>query len=178
MSSSNAVLKSMGYDHPSYTARQSFQFGPITAGSGGQTVSKFVAHAALQLYGLSAYTTVVGTSTYTYTVGGTATVAVAAQQLNLIRVFNTASVGSTIALATQTYGPYVQGGNFAAGGTQTNQVGAFGQFQLNTNTGTAGLGGVAINAGDQLFIVSGTDATGVVDVQIDYQITPLAAVVA
>ena len=85
----------------------------------------------------------------------------------------------TIALATQTYGPFIQGGNFPnTGGTQTNQVGAYGSFQLNTNTGTAGLGGIAVNAGDQLYIVSGTDATGVCNVAIDYQIQPLAAVTA
>lgn len=177
MSSSTQVQKSMGYDNPAYVARQSFQ-GVVAAGSGA-TSAKFVAYANLQVYGIQAITTAVGTSTYTFTQGGTATVAVAAQQLNLIRVFNTASAGVTIALATQTFGPFVQGGNFPnTGGTQTNQVGAFGAYQVNTNTGTAGLGGIAVNAGDQLFVVTGTDATGALLVSIDYNIQPLAGVTA
>jgi hypothetical protein len=176
MSSSNAVLKSMGYDHPSYTARQAFS-SIMTAGSAGVS-AKFQAHANLVIYGLNSYTTIAGTSTYTFTVGGTGTVAVAATQLSLIRITNTASAGATIALATTTYGPYTVGGSFVSGGTQTNQVGAYSQFQLNTNTGTAGLGGVPINQGDQIYVVNGTDATAVELVTIDYQIQPLAGVVA
>ena len=176
MSSSNAVLKSMGYDHPSYTARQAFS-SIMTAGSAGVS-AKFQAHAALVIYGLNAYTTVAGTSTYTFTAGGTGTVAVAATQLSLIRITNTATPGATIALSTSTYGPFTVGGSFVGSGTQTNQVGAYSQFQLNTNTGTAGLGGVPINQGDQIYVVNGTDATAVELVSIDYQIQPLAGVVA
>lgn len=176
MSSSTAVLKSMGYDHPSYTARQAFS-SIMAAGSAGVS-GKFQAHANLVLYGLNSYTTVAGTSTYTYTAGGTGTVAVAATQLSLIRITNTASAGATIALSTSTYGPYTVGGGFVSGGTQTNQVGGYSQFQLNTNTGTAGLGGVPITQGDQIYVVNGTDATAVELVTIDYQIQPLAAVVA
>jgi hypothetical protein len=178
MSSSTTVYKSAAYDNPSYTSRQSLEFGPITAGSAGQTVSKFVAHANLQAYSLCTYTTVAGTSTYTYTAGGTGTVAVAATQLSLIVVTNTASSGSTVALATTTYGPYTVGGNFFAGGTQTNQIGQYSEFQLNTNTGTAGLGGVVIPQGSQMYIVNGTDATAVEDIAVTYQIQPLASIAA
>lgn len=176
MSSSNAVLKSMGYDHPSYTTRQSVQ-GIMTAGSGGVS-NKWVAHANLLLFSLNSYTTVAGTSTFTFTVAGTGTVAVAATQLSLIRITNTASAGATIALSTSTFGPFTVGGSFVSGGTQTNQIGGYSQFQLNTNTGTAGLGGIAINQGDQFFVVNGTDATAVELVNIDYQIQPLAGVAA
>jgi hypothetical protein len=174
---STGSQKSFGYDHPSYTARQSYQFGAITAGSGGVT-SKFVAHAALLLFGINAFTTVVGTSTYTYTQGGTATVAVAATQLSLIRITNTASSGLAVALSTSTFGPYTIGGSFVTAGTLTNQVGAYSQFQLNTLTGTAGLGGIPINAGDQFFVVNGTDASAVELISLDYQILPLANVLA
>jgi hypothetical protein len=172
MSSSTGSLKSMGYDHPSYTTRQLLFQSIMTAGSGGVS-GKFLAHANMILFSLNAYTTIAGTSTYTFTAGGTGTVAVAATQLSLIRITNTASAGATIALSTSTYGPYTVGGSFVGGGTQTNQVGAYSQFQLNTNTGTAGLGGVPINQGDQVFIVNGTDLTAVELVAVDYQLAPI-----
>jgi hypothetical protein len=178
MTSSTVVYKSAAYDNPSYTSRQSLEFGPITAGSGGQTVQKFVAKANLQAYSLSTYTTVVGTSTYTFTAGGTGTVAVAATQVSLIVITNTARPGSTVALATTTFGPYTVGGNFVSGGTQTNQIGQYSEFQLNTNTGTAGLGGVTIPQGSQMYIVNGTDATAVEDISVSYQIVPGASVAA
>jgi len=177
-------LKSMGYDHPSYTARMSWT-SIMTAGSAGVS-AKFTAHAALLLFSLNTYTTIVGTSTYTGgLVGGppgvnaTTGVAVAATQLSLIRITNTAASGATVALSTTTVGPFTVGGSFlGAGGTATNQVGGSNQFALNTTAGTAGLGGVSINQGDQFYIVNGTDATAVELVTIDYQITPLASVTA
>jgi hypothetical protein len=169
---STGAQKSFGYDHPAYTTRQAFAPLQNAAGSGGIS-AKYTAHANLILYGLQVTTQVAGTSTYTYTQGGTATVAVAATQVSLIRVYNTASAGATIALATQTYGPYTQGGAFITSGTLTNQVGAYSQFQLNTNTGTAGYGGIPINAGDQIWLVNGTDATSVVTATVDYNIAPI-----
>lgn len=169
------ALKSMGYDHPAYTTRQSY--AATTAAGAGGVSAKFVAYAALTLFGLNVQTLVAGTSTYTYTQGGTATVAVAAQQLNLIRITDTNTTGVGVpTLSTSTIGPFTQGGRVAANGTLTNAIGAFSQFQLNTATGTAGFGGVNINQGDQFYIVSGTDATGTVLAQIDYQVTPLAGV--
>lgn len=171
-----ATQRSMGYDHPAYLARLAFS-SIMVAGSGGVS-GKFVAHANLVIFGLTTYTTIVGTSTYTYTAGGTSTVAVAASQLSLIRITNTASAGATIALSTTTYGPFTVGGSFVTSGTLTNQVGAVSQFQINTNSGTSGYGGVPINLGDQVFIVNGTDATAVELVQIDYQILPGAGVIA
>jgi hypothetical protein len=118
---STGALKSMGYDHPSYTTRQLLGQSIMTAGSGGVS-AKFVAHAAMILFGLNAITTVAGTSTYTYTQGGTATVAVAATQLSVIRITNTASAGATIGLSTTTYGPYTIGGQFINQGDQVYVV--------------------------------------------------------
>jgi hypothetical protein len=177
-------LKSMAYDNPAYIARGQFT-SIMTAGSGGVS-GKFVAFANMLLFGLQTFTTVAGTSTFTGgLVGGpsgvnaTTGVAVAATQLNLIRITNTASAGATVALSTTTVGPFTVGGSFlGAGGTATNQIGGANQFALNTTAGTAGLNGLAINQGDQIFVVNGTDATAVELVTIDYQILPGAAVVA
>lgn len=178
-------LKNMAYDHPSYVARHGTYSGIMVAGSAGVS-AKFTAFANLLLFSLNTYTTVAGTSTYTGgLVGGpsgvnaTTGVAVASTQLNLIRITNTAAAGATIALSTTTVGPFTVGGVFlGAGGTATNQIGASNQFALNTSAGTAGLGGLAINAGDQFYVVNGTDATAVELVSIDYQVAPLASVVA
>lgn len=172
---STGAQKSMGYDHPAYVTRQSFAFGPNTAGSAGVT-SKFVTHAALQLYGLNAYTVTAGTSTYTYTQNGTATIAVGATQASVIVIAGTQAAGATIALATTTYGPFTLGGNFLTTNTLTNQIGAYSQFQLNAGTGTGGFGGVPVPAGAQVYVVNGTDATAVADYTLDYQIQPLAGV--
>jgi hypothetical protein len=170
-------LKNMAYDHPTYTAHVGTYNSIMTAGSAGVS-AKFVAFANLLLFSLNTYTTVAGTSTYTYTQGGTSTVAVAATQLSLIRITNTASAGATIGLSTTTIGPFTVGGQFVTTGTLTNQIGAYSQFPLNTSSGTAGFGGYAINQGDQVYIVNGTDATAVELVSIDWQVAPLASVVA
>ena len=60
-----SVLKNAAYDNAAYVARGNFT-GIMTAGSGGVS-TKFVAHANLLLFGLNAYTTTAGTSTYTAT---------------------------------------------------------------------------------------------------------------
>lgn len=177
-------LKSMAYDNAAYIARGTFN-SIMVAGSAGVS-AKFTAFAAMLLFSLTTNTTVAGTSTYTGgLVGGppgvnaTTGVAVAATQLNLIRITNTAASGATISLSTTTVGPFTVGGVFlGAGGTATNQAFASNSFALNTSTGTAGLGGLAINQGDQIFIVNGTDATGVELVSIDYQVLPGASVTA
>jgi hypothetical protein len=158
------------FSDPSYQVRQSLALGAIAAGAAGQS-SKFVAHAALVLYAISAYTLIAGTSTYTYTgQNGTSTIAIAAQQVSVIRVFNTATPGGSVALSTTTLGPFALTGAFNAAGTYTNQVGAFTQWALNTGSGTAGYGGIPVNAGDYIYVVSGTDATASEVVTVDYQI--------
>lgn len=153
-----ALVQRVAQD-PSFVARQAAFLGITSAGSGG-TSSKFVAHAALSLFGLTAYQTVLSTSTYT--VGGTATTS--AQQLNLIVVQNT-STTTTVALATTTIGPFTAGGP-----TTTAQIGFPTTWALNTTAGTSGQGGVPINAGAQFYVVSGTDATAQSLVTVDYQI--------
>lgn len=177
-------LKNMAYDAPTYISRQSLN-SVMVAGSGGVS-TKFTAYANLLLFSLNTSTITAGTSTYTGgLVGGptgvnaTTGVAVAATQLSLIRITNTAAAGATVALSTTTVGPFTVGGSFlGAGGTATNQIGASNQFALNTSAGTAGLGGLAINAGDTFYVVNGTDVTAVETVSIDYQVQPLASVVA
>jgi hypothetical protein len=163
------------YDHPSYTARCGTYNSVMTAGSAGVS-AKFVAFANLLLFGLNTQVITAGTSTYTNTVTGVGTNIINSQQLNLIRITQTQTQGATIALSTSTVGPFIAAGNFAAGGTGTGQIGGYNQFALNTTAPT--LGGFPINQGDQIYIVSGTDATGVALVSIDYQVQPLAAVVA
>jgi hypothetical protein len=169
------VLKSAGYDHPAYTTRQSI-FLLRVAGNGGVT-AKYVAHAALVAYALTVNPSAAGTSTYTFSgANGSSTVAVAADQLSLIVVTNTASPGATVALSTTSYGPYTVTGSFNAAGTFTNQIGAPCQIQLNTNTGTGGLGGIVIPQGASFFVQGGTDATAAEAVSMDYNIQPLAAI--
>lgn len=182
MSNTN-IQKSAAYDASTYLARPTFN-SVMAAGSGGVS-AKFVAHANMQLYGLTAFTTTAGTSTYTatqyYNYGGTtntsATVHVAASQLSLIRITSTAAAGVAPALSTSTIGPFYIDTLFA-NGTATGQIGATQTVALNTSTGTAGLGGLSINQGDQFYIVNGTDATSVNLVSIEYQILPGANVVA
>ena len=167
------------YDHPTYATRVGTFNSIMAAGSGGVS-AKFTAFANLLLFSLNTYVTIAGTSTYTTgLLGGPtgATVAVAATQLSLIRITNTATAGATIGLSTSTIGPFTVAGVFlGAGNTATNQIGAYNQFTLSTGTGA--MGGVPINQGDQIFVVNGTDLTAVELVSIDYQVAPLAAVTA
>jgi hypothetical protein len=172
-----STLKSMGYDHPSYTARQAVQF-VRPAGANGLS-NKYVAHANLIVYAATVYTQAVGnaTSSFTYTgVNGSATVAALSDQLTLVVVTNTAASGTTVGLATTSYGPWAVTGNFISSGTYTNQVGQNQQIQINTNSGTAGLGGVLIPEGSMFYIQGGTDTGAIESVTVDYNIQPLAAV--
>jgi len=176
------TLKNMAYDNAAYIARG--QFATVTAAGSGGVSAKFVAHANLLLFGLNAFTTVAGTSTYTatqyYNYSGSstsATVHVNASQLSLIRITNTASAGVAPSLSTSTIGPFYVDTLFA-NGTATGQIGATAQVSLNTSTGTAGLNGLSINQGDQIYVVNGTDTSSVNLITLDYQVLPLANVVA
>lgn len=154
-------------------ARGDINLGSVAAGAAGQT-SKFVAFTALLLFGLTTYTQTLGTSTYTQTVNGTATGTGTAsgQQLSVIIVTNT-STTTTVALATTTIGPFLAGGQGTAA-----QVGGGNQWAINTTTGTQGQGGLLVAPGAFVYVVSGTDATAVTAVCIDYQNAPFGAVVA
>ena len=176
------TLKNMAYDNAAYIARG--QFATVTAAGSGGVSAKFVAHANLLLFGLNAFTTVAGTSTYTatqyYNYSGSstsATVHVNASQLSLIRITNTASAGVAPSLSTSTIGPFYVDTLFA-NGTATGQIGATAQVSLNTSTGTAGLNGLSINQGDQIYVVNGTDTSSVNLITLDYQVLPLSNVVA
>jgi hypothetical protein len=171
------VPKSMGYDHPAYTTRQAALF--VRAAGAAAVTAKYVAHANLIAYAATVYTQAVGaaTSSYTFTgINGSATVAALSDQISLIVVVNTAAPGVTVGLATTSYGPWTITGNFVASGTYTNQIGQNQQIQLNTNSGTAGLGGIVIPQGAQYYFQGGTDTGAAEAITLDYNIQPLAAV--
>ena len=175
------TFKSAAYDNPAYLARGTF--ATITAAGASGLSAKFVAHANLLLFGLTAFTTVASTSTYTATqyynyAGSTntsATIHVAASQLTAIRITSTAAAGVAPALSTSTLGVFYVD-TLYANGTATGQIGATQTFSLNTTAGAAGLGGVSINQGDQIYVINGTDTSGVNLVTLDYQILPGANV--
>jgi hypothetical protein len=154
-------------------ARGDINFGSVAAGSGGQT-SKFVAFTSMLIFGLTTQTVTLGTSTYTQTVNGTATGTGTAsgQQLSVIIVTNT-STTTTVAMSTTTIGPFLAGGQGTAA-----QVGGGNQWAINTTAGTAGQGGLLVNSGAMIYVVSGTDATAVTAMTVDYQNYPFGAVVA
>lgn len=158
-------LFSGAYDDPNYTARNSIEF--ITAAGSGGVSAKYVAFTNMQAYSLMCNTVTAGTSTYTFTQGGTSTVAVKCDEVNLITIANTAAPGSTVALSTTTYGPFVPAGNFLTSGTLTNQAGAYTQLALSSAKG-----GITIPSGAYYYIVTGTDATSVYAITMDYQCQP------
>lgn len=161
------ALLQRGFNDPAYQARFALNYNLIGQGSGGST-GKFVAHAALLLFSLTSQMTIAGTSTYTNTVGGVGTSVINGQQLNVVIIQNTATAGQAAALATTTIGPFIAGGTFASGGTGTGQVGGINQFAINTSTGQAGVGGYPVPLGATIQVVSGTDATAVNALVIDY----------
>jgi hypothetical protein len=172
-----STLKSMGYDNPSYVTRQS-AFFVRAAGANGVT-AKYAAHANLVAYALTLQVTAIGnaTSSYTFTgVNGSATVAAVSDQLSLYVVTNTSTGTASVSLSTATYGPFVVTGQYLASGTYTNQVGQTQQIQLNTNSGTAGLGGIVIPEGALFYLQGGTDTAASASITMDYNIQPLAAV--
>jgi|SRR5579885_457284 len=193
------VTRSLAYDNPSFQTRQSAQLAQNSAGS-GSTSGKFVAWAALTVYGVTFLTVTAGTSTYT--VNGTGTVA--ATQMSALYVTNTAT--NSVALSTTTVGPFTIGGagapgaNVSVGGLGGGSAGGvIGPYCLNTLGGTntsqtwgtntftvgpaggnnAGQGGLPMNLGDTLQFVMGTDATAVIIPVVQYSLqAPNAQVVA
>lgn len=160
--------------NPGDYSRGDINLGSVVAGAAGVT-SKFVAFANVLLFGLTTYMTTIGTTgtggAGTYT-GPNGTATTAAQQLYVIVVTNT-STTSTVGLATTSIGPFLAGGQ----GTVA-QVGGGNQWAINTTTGTQGQGGVLVPEGALVYVLSGTDATAVTAVTLDYQIAPFAPVVA
>lgn len=157
-------LQTVNQQSAKYEARHHINNNGVSGAN--NTSSKFVAWANMKLYSLSATLLVAGTSTYT--ANGTATIN--GQQVSVIIIQNTAASGSAPASGTTTLGPFIVGGNFASGGTGTAGVSGSNQFQLNTNTGTAGMGGFFVPKGSVVYCVSGTDATAQTSLNIDYEI--------
>ena len=173
----NNTQTNFGYDHASYLARGTWN-ATIAAGSGGTL--KFVAHANLQVMSVTAVVGTAGTSTWTKTQyynngSNTLTVHANSQQYTVTRIYNTASSGAAASFATATlaqFSPDIY--STVNAGTGTGVVGSWYSQALNSSTGTAGLYGTAINAGDSINIVAGTDTSAVTHFTIDWQVQPLA----
>jgi hypothetical protein len=137
----NNQVRSLPYDHVAVQARYAAQLPVSAAGSGGVPATKFYAHAAIQVYGVTFITVVPGTSTYT--VSGTATNP--ATQVNALFFSNTNTTGTAVSTGTNTIGPFTIGGtnnsgtatNYFVQGTQGGIAGGFqGPYALNTLGGT------------------------------------------
>lgn len=201
MSNQN-TQRQLPYDHPGVQARMATPLTANSAGSGSLS-GKFLAHAALQVYGVTFMTTTPGTSTYT--VAGTATAQ--ATQMSALYVSNTLT--TTIQLTTNTVGPFTIGGtttagtNVSVGGIGGLAAGYQGPYALNTLGGTntsqvwgtstfvtfapltaaqiqsgapgsgQGLGGLPMNPGDTLQFVMGTDTTAVLVPVVQWGLQPV-----
>lgn len=164
------ATRSAAYDSPAYQARMSYNYGQNAAGA-STAFGKFVAFTALQIYALNVLSITNGTSTYTAWNGTGTVVSINGDSFSLIRVTNTAAAGSAAALSTTTYGPYAA----ATGtGTTTGAAGIWNNIPL-AQTGIAlatATGGFAVNAGDSLHVVRGTDATAVSAFSLEYGLVP------
>jgi len=153
------LLRNMYYDHPAYVVHQAQNFANKAAGA-SQTYDKFVAFTALQIYSVGVTCVTAGTSSYTGW-NGTATVTTTGtgDQFSLYRVSGT---------TTYTYGPFVSDAT----------AGQFRQVQLSgTGTGSStATGGIAVNAGDYMYVARGTDATSVLYPVVEWAVTPNANV--
>lgn len=168
--------KNMAYDNAAYLARLSHAYGQNAAGA-STNFSKFVAFTNMQVFAIQAAAITAGTSTQTQWNGTGTVVNVNGDQFYLVHVFNGASV------STATHGPF----SLSTGtGTVTTTAGMFTRIQLS-GTGTTGNiqagtntadGGVAVNAGDTLHILRGTDATAVSAYALELGLQPNANVTA
>jgi hypothetical protein len=190
--SQNNQLRQVAYDAPAAVVRQAAILAANAAGSGSLS-GKFLAWAALTLYGVTFAVTTAGTSTYT--VSGTATTP--ATQVSALYITNTNTTGTAVALGTTTIGPFTVGGtagpgtNVSVNGFGGGVAGGYGgPFALNTLGGTntsqvfgtntltagypgnagVGIGGLPMNPGDQLIFVMGTDATAVLVPIVQYNL--------
>ena len=168
--------KNMAYDHPTYTARQSYGYGQNAAGA-STNFGKFVAFASLQLLAIAATNVVAGTSTQTAWNGTGTVVNINGDQFYGIHVF----AGNGVAASTATHGPFslsygtstitTTAGVFTS--VALSGTGTTGNVQAGTNTSN---GGITLNAGDTFHVLRGTDATAVSAFAIEYNVLPLANV--
>ena len=175
------ATKNMAYDHPAYLARMSHGFGQNTAGA-STAFGKFIAFTNLQVLSVAAALITAGTSTNTLWNGTATCTNINGDSFHLIHISNSAAIGATPVLTTNTHGPYALSlYNGTGTGTQTNVAGAFVTVAMGTNTGagsptpTTG-GGFSANQGDQIYILRGTDATAVSGYSMEYGVYPLANV--
>lgn len=150
--------KNQAYDHQIYLSRQLVQLANSTAGASG-TFGRYVARGNEILYSAGAYQVTAGTSTYTTTdtLGGVVSTntSIAATLITPFRVSGTSTTtGATFAISTS--------------GTRQNNW-----TELTTATG-----GIALSAGDVVYMVNGTDATAVSAPQWEIGFAPLANVAA
>lgn len=146
-------------------------FHTVTPGTSTYTVAGTATAQATQLSaiyitntsttgGVSLSTTTVGP----FTVGGTSTAG------------TNVSVGGVGGVAGGYQGPYALN---TLGGTNTSQVWGTNTFVTGTATGAQiqsgypggggiGYGGLPMNPGDQLYFIMGTDATAVIDAELQY----------
>jgi hypothetical protein len=171
----------MAYDSPIYLARLSHQFPALTAGSAAVS-GKFIAFTNLQVMSVTAnLTTSGGTSTYTAWNGTGTCTAIGAQTFAVIRLYNTAAAGATPSLSTATYGPFalsVYNGTQTATQTNSTLTGLSCNVALSgTGAGAAAAaGGFAVNQGDALWIVQGTEATATAAYALEFSVAKLANV--
>ncbi len=166
------------YDHPQYITHQFHGYGQNAAGA-STNFGKWVAPCAAFIYAVRAANITASTSTQTSWNGnGTANVVqINADQFNVIHVINGAAVSTT------THGPFgISTGTAtttATAGAQTivplSGTGTTGNVQAGTNTST---GGVAVNAGDTVHILRGTDATAVSAFTLEWSPQPLTQITA
>jgi len=168
------ATKNMSYDHPAYLARSTYAYGQNAAGA-STNFGKFVAFANMFVYSIQAAAITAGTSTQTQWNGTGTVVNINADSFNLIHVFNGTAV------TTATHGPFTVSGGTS---TSTTTAGVFTNVALS-GTGTSGnvqagtntsVGGIAVNAGDTIHILRGTDATAVSAFAIEYALQPLSNV--
>lgn len=146
---------------PTYTTRQSEALGVI---SGANVAAKFATFADAWFYSATVILDTIGTSTYSSTTS--------AQQVTVFAVVNT-STTSTVGLATTTFGTVIAGGTGSPA-----QAGGANVLVFNTATGVGGFGGYFIPRFSSVYAQNGTDATAKTNVTLDYQVAPLATVVA
>jgi len=172
------TTKNLAYDNAAYLARLSHGYGQNAAGA-STIFGKFVAFTALTAFSVVATQLTAGTSTYTAWNGTATTTAINGDSFSVLRVSNSAAIGATPVLTTSTYGPYnLSLYNGTSTGTQTTVAGAFVTIPLAGTGGVAGTNvvgaGIALNQGDTIHIVRGTDATAISAYAIEYDLTPNA----
>jgi hypothetical protein len=203
MAQSNAI-RSVSYDQPNALTRVSIQQGVTAAGSAGLpgAPAKFIAWTNMILWGVSFSTAVAGTSTYT--VNGTQLNP--AYGAALVYITNTNTTGTAVAMTTQTvanfaiiagtalntvaqpniigYSPNIANGASGPyacntlGGTNTTMAWGTQTFTaLNNPMGAAGIGGLPLNIGDQVYVQNGTDATATFIATLHLSIAPVVGVV-